>query len=718
MRRVALLVAVSLLWACTEGAVSTTTTTTTAPTSTTTRSSTSSTTISSTSTAAVQEWPELLVTNDDGVFYVDSAGEITQLVKGRVAYAVDDTRGGLLSQVERGRSGPEGPGSTEVWWVPQGASEAQALVVPTPGEGHDLTLYDAFEHAAGHLQVVYVRSETPAEYWAWVDCVHENNLRECEDESVGYPGIVEDLIDRLRIFDVDQRTVGELDWWGFESGVGEVSTGGGLVSVMTYDQVSSGCVFFDPVSAGPPIERLERGRSAPTVKVPGAPQGCEPSTDHPDCPEACRLSPMGSMLGYSLGSKLVLVDTTSGEPITEVPTAGDVVGFDLRDDYAVIMLADGPGVLVAVDGNGAEFEVPVEGIAGFVTAPIDIDVPVMLPTTVPMAGFPPLLVADSDGIRVVDEGAEVMHFLEGAVASVAVPDLSGGVVYQGGRHEITGGRWDESLGRNVFEWEEGGPDPIWRITGPGQPPQMIITHPDAELTLVDVVMVDSGPKVLYRMYIGGAQAEPVFDVVLEWLGLFDLVSGETEVLGLVGDYESSWTQMRVGGDLVAVTFDEYGESSGTTVGFIPFAALREEVGYDWLPTLAYDHLLYGPGASCSVSFGCYGWATATAASDGSRVSWVQGGRHWDTGGNVTVWPIEVATVDPETGQETMRRMLGRASLPVSEPGERVHFIDDDGSFIVMSGVGSEDEVVLVTPNEDVITVGYPGATVSLWETGG
>lgn len=67
-------------------------------------------------TDVAPEWPavEVLVTNDDGVFLIDTEGEITRLVKGRVAYAVDDTRGGLLFQVERGRSTNWGGGAQRV----------------------------------------------------------------------------------------------------------------------------------------------------------------------------------------------------------------------------------------------------------------------------------------------------------------------------------------------------------------------------------------------------------------------------------------------------------------------------------------------------------------------------------------------------------------------------------------------------------------------------
>ena len=159
MRHAALLCGVSLLlWACTGSESVTTVAPTTGPTVSTT------TTTSSTTAAAVPGWPELLVTNDDGVFYIDSVGEVTQLVKGRVAYAVDDTRGGLLFQVERGRSpgwwGSQEPvKSTEVWWVPQGAEAAQTVLVPTPGSRLDLSLVDAIE-AGGRTLVMYERHDS------------------------------------------------------------------------------------------------------------------------------------------------------------------------------------------------------------------------------------------------------------------------------------------------------------------------------------------------------------------------------------------------------------------------------------------------------------------------------------------------------------------------------------------------------------------------------
>ena len=272
---------------------------------------------------------------------------------------------------------------------------------------------------------------------------------------------------------------------------------------------------------------------------------------------------------------------------------------------------------------------------------------------------PPLLVADLNGIRVVDDGAVVASFLEGRAATIAVPDLRGGVVFQGNRSESTGLEWDEGLGRHVLQWGNGGPDPILAITGPGAAPVELIAHPDALLTLIDVVAIDGRPNALYVQYMGGPggrESGEAWSQVLEYLCLYDLTDGDTEVLGLLGSYESSFTRMRIGGDLVAVTFDAYGESTGTHVGVLAFTSLFADVEYDWLPTLAMDSLHYGPGPAgrCDIDE-CVAWALATMAADGSRLSWVEGGLEWDASGGATVWPLNVVTIDPATGDDRLRR---------------------------------------------------------------
>jgi hypothetical protein len=240
------------------------------------------------------------------------------------------------------------------------------------------------------------------------------------------------------------------------------------------------------------------------------------------------------------------------------------------------------------------------------------------PAPEPPPSRPPVLVADASGIRIVEGSADPVRFFE-RPATLAVPDLSGGVVFQDLTHVATDLQWDAALSRNVFGWHDGGPDPIWRIARSGHEPEALISHPDARLTLVDVVVVDGSPHVLYRELIGGpASTDASWLIVLEWLVLFDLDDGGTQVLGLIGSYESSHTQMRIGDDLVAVTFDPYAEPPVTGVGSIPLATLEAEAEVEdgWLPSLALDHVTLGPAAGCRFDASCEGWASAIGLGPG------------------------------------------------------------------------------------------------------
>jgi hypothetical protein len=321
---------------------------------------------------------------------------------------------------------------------------------------------------------------------------------------------------------------------------------------------------------------------------------------------------------------------------------------------------------------------------------------------------PPLLIAGADGIRIVEQGGASRSFRM-EVASLAVPDLTGGVVFQGPRHAPTDLRWDEGLGRNVHLWGEGGPDPIWRVERPGADPVAIVTHPDARLTLEDVVALDGRPTVVYRMMIGGPEPQLGSErMVEERQMLFDLTSSTTRTLGLIGAFESDFTQLRLGGELVAVTTDPYGGLLRTMVGAVPREVLDADVADDWLPTRFHGRLHHGPGVECAATDACEGWAVATAASDGTRLSWVEG--TWPLGGSDRPRPLEVITVDRATGDETMRVTLG----PVGPTNVRARFIDDDGTFIVVSGVGPGDTVLLVGPGGAVIPTGLDGVTASWW----
>ncbi len=333
-------------------------------------------------------------------------------------------------------------------------------------------------------------------------------------------------------------------------------------------------------------------------------------------------------------------------------------------------------------------------------------------TTTGLVIMPPLLLADGNGIRLMSPGEAPVVFLEGKPTRLAVPDLRGGVVFQGEPGEIRGLHFDETIGRNVHEWAGEGPALIWLIAAPGQEPEPVVTHDDARLTLVDVVEIGGHPNILYRMMIGGPGGSGAWRQVLEWLSLYDLETGTTQRLGLVGSYESSVNQFRIGGSLVATGHDPYGGDGGTQVRFGDLRLLGRRVDYNWLPSLMSDRLLYGPATGCGNAPDCYRWAVATAADDGSRIVWVEGWYQQEEAGAVAR-PIELVGVDPGSGTETMRLEL-HDDAAGAEPAVPARFIDDDGTNVAISGVGLEEDVVVVVDG-GVSVLEEAGATASLWQ---
>jgi hypothetical protein len=352
-RRSLVLLVAFLLWAC-SGQVSTTTSTD--PALSPDWSQVTSTT-EATATGSL-EWPgvEVLVTSDSGVFLIDSAGQATQLVTGPVTYAVEDTRGGLLFQVERGRSSAWwGEGSrakdTRVWWIQQGSGQARELLVPTPGMPLDLSLHDSFVDTDGHLTVLYVR--------------HDSTM-----DPVAGPFV---WVDSLRTFDIDTGDVTELlTWSGYEAGLGRASASTEVIAVELLDQVGMACGLIDPAD----------GRQ---VAIPGSPdtaEGCEEL----ECPWNCVVSNDGGRLAYE-------TSTADARQVTVVPTAGPVrstvVAFgtdrvgdlDVSAKHLLMNHPSGPdeaATLVDLE-TGARTRVPVAGLARFVSAPIDIATPVVSP---------------------------------------------------------------------------------------------------------------------------------------------------------------------------------------------------------------------------------------------------------------------------------------------------------------------------------------------------
>ena len=506
MRRVALMLGLALLlWACTENTSTTTVAPTTTVTSTSSAPSTTTTTVSTTSTSAVIEWPgvEILATNDDGVFYIDSAGKVTQLVKGPVAYAVDDTRGGLLFQVERGRSpmwwgGEPRVKSTEVWWVPQGASEAQALLVPTPGLPLDLSLIDVFD-AHGNTWVMYVR--------------HDSTL----DPEYGPYG----SYDTLRVFDLDAGEVTELFTFPGYEHTYEFSTGGGLTLADEQSLGGTCCYFLDIALSD-------------EASVPVVPQleDCWELEDH--CPWRCVLSPEGTAVAYLDGDNasvedqvVKVVDISSGEVTVEVP--GTATSLDLGDEYLLVRHETGRSLLVRFTDPAQRHEVPVPGTARFVTAPVDIDAPVVTPTLAAIQ-------LRADGLGVVDFGESVDSVMAVVAELLGPPDWDEIQISADADRSV---RWDNPflyLQFTYWDYFDAAPDP------PEPMPEGPVFHyyltesnllaTEAGITVGSTVgeLAAAYPDVRFDRDCGGESWLFVVDPPDGWLALpiFGLLDGDFE----------------------------------------------------------------------------------------------------------------------------------------------------------------------------------------------
>ncbi len=288
----------------------------------------------------------VLVTNAEGVFQVGTDGNVSRLFAGTVTVAVDDTQGGLLYQVDSGRSGRPGDRSTVVWWIPRGTSAPQELLVPAPSSGHRLTLHDSYPTAGG-FAVLYTRHESK------------------------HP--VDDFVDSLRRFDVPERRVTELYSQGaFEQGYGEVSVGGELISGTWFDQVGSGCFILD--LDGNSTDLAPRAASDPTRE---------------DTVDGCRLSPDGTRLAFvsydSTGATVHVWRLDEGEEAQfVVPNDTGRVGIvDLSDRWLIVNVErDGlqPAVVFDLDAPDAPSRgLPVAGVARLAAAPISIGADVVAP---------------------------------------------------------------------------------------------------------------------------------------------------------------------------------------------------------------------------------------------------------------------------------------------------------------------------------------------------
>ncbi len=330
-----------------------------------------------------------------------------------------------------------------------------------------------------------------------------------------------------------------------------------------------------------------------------------------------------------------------------------------------------------------------------------------LTTSVPL-DVPGLLVAGSGGI-IIDTPDGLTRVLKTPVR-LAVPDLEGGVVYQltatSNPIDIA---WDDDVGRYRYVWEEGtAPEPIRWLQDLTGDPRVVVDHPEGVLRLVDVVLIGDEPHILYRLRVPGPvsthETEPGFGIV-EHLLTKDLHTGTNRTFGIIGAWESSGIDIRIGGDRVALGFNLYPEGPGY-VGVFALTSLLENPADEWVidPCGGFELTCadYGPAAECPEGRFCYGWVTPTITSDGSRLAWVGQSSAGDPGADNMV---KVVSVDLTTGLEDYRVVLPSAAYFDS--------ISAYGEWTVISSAHA-GEAFLIGRDGSVTALSHDG-TITVWQ---
>ena len=368
-----LLVGFALLSAACGGEAATTTTAGAAPTTTagpaptttaegtgTTTSTTPETTIPATTTtiaattttaASVPTPPApgtVLITNEDGVYEVTLGGTVTQVIDadsgavgGIIAFAIDDTAGGVVFQPGRSPWAVHGAASI-VYRVEAGSSTPTAFLTPSDTQG--LSLEDVID--SGTIKAYYTRLETAA----------------------GAP----DYTQTLRVFDSASGTVTELDTvGGWESGSSPISVGGNRIVLNWNGEGWSGITVLD--------------LSGSNVVAPSNPNS-EGSFDCiPMCGHAATVSPDGTQIAYAqqVGGilEIILADLASGTVMLTAnmtpPVGGYVESIDLNDAYIVVnLIEEGSEVptratIIDIASDGfTTYTAPIFGRAILTRAPI------------------------------------------------------------------------------------------------------------------------------------------------------------------------------------------------------------------------------------------------------------------------------------------------------------------------------------------------------------
>ena len=261
----------------------------------------------------------MLVTNEDGVYVATLNGATSQVIAaspnaigGLIAFAIDDTSGGIIFQPNRDPWRYEGDDSI-VYWVPQGAAVGQELLVPAPDQG------------IGLEDVVSIGDTTSVLY--------------TRVEGKGSPDTARQT---LRSFDMDSRAVAEIGLvGGWESGSSPISGGGASIVTNGAGEAFFWINFMDTSGA------IFDSTANP---MPDGEFDCVP-----DCFWYADLSPDGTQVafgriapnadGFPTVPEIEVREVATGELIMnatlpEIPAIGWIHSLDLIDGFVLINVVE------------------------------------------------------------------------------------------------------------------------------------------------------------------------------------------------------------------------------------------------------------------------------------------------------------------------------------------------------------------------------------------
>ncbi len=369
-RLILALALVVLATGCSDDGAETTTSTsaappvTTAAPETTTTAAPATTAAPTTTTTTTTEPPpdgppagSVLITGEEGVFVATLDGVAAKVidadetaVNGLIDFAIDDTRGGIVFQPNRGSWFFKGSDSI-VYWVPMGAGAYQELLVPAADQG--LALEDVAEHETS-TAVYYTRTEGGNDPAA--------------------------TLQTLRQFDLDTKAVTEIAVvGGWESGSSPISVGG---TSIVKNSGAEGFVWIDFMD----LTGVE-------FDSPANPLPVDEFDCFPDCFYYADLSPDGTKValgrlapnadGFPTTPEIEVRDVVTGDlelavSLPDVATFPWIHSLDLSDTHVLINIVEEGSeypVATIVDiasGGLTTYAAPVGGVARFLRSMPDL----------------------------------------------------------------------------------------------------------------------------------------------------------------------------------------------------------------------------------------------------------------------------------------------------------------------------------------------------------